>query len=150
VSQTLTVNIKLHPTKAQQAILERMMDTYIRTANQLVAAMVQARESLNLTSKHVTADLPSAVKNQAIQDAKSMFKRAKKKDFQIVPVLKKPYCTWNNQNYSFDFESVSLPTPRSSPTSSGRSASRGSRTNGLPRLLSRFSRLRKPAPRFSV
>lgn len=109
VSQTLTVNIKLHPTKAQQAILERMMDTYIRTANQLVAAMVQAQESLNLTSKHVTVDLPSAVKNQAIQDAKSVFKRAKKKDFQVVPVLKKPYCTWNNQNYSFDFESVSLP-----------------------------------------
>ncbi|OGX79981.1 transposase [Exiguobacterium sp. SH31] len=109
MSQTLTVNIKLHPTKEQQSILERMMRTYIGTTNQLVSDMVQARENLKLTSKNVSSDLPSAVKNQAIQDAKSMFKKAKKKGFQVVPVLKKPYCTWNNQNYSFDFESISLP-----------------------------------------
>jgi transposase len=33
----------------------------------------------------------------------------KKSEYKVVPVLKKPYCTWNNQNYSFDFESIFLP-----------------------------------------
>lgn len=109
MSQTLTVNIKLNPTKAQQSILESMIRTYIDMTNQIVSDMVTAQTMLNLTSRHVIANLPSAVKNQAIQDAKSLFKRAKKKDFQVVPVLKKPYCTWNNQNYSFDFESIAFP-----------------------------------------
>lgn len=51
----------------------------------------------------------SAVKNQAIKDAKSVFKKAKKSNFSIVPILKKTICNWNNQNYSFDFLYISLP-----------------------------------------
>ncbi|TCI51400.1 transposase [Exiguobacterium sp. SH5S13] len=109
MSQTLTVNIKLHPTKAQQATFEAMSRTYIATVNRIVSDMVAAQTMLDLTSRHVVADLPSAVKNQAIQDAKSVFRKAKKKDFRVVPFLKKPYCTWNNQNYSFDFESIAFP-----------------------------------------
>ncbi|MED1694886.1 hypothetical protein P4U84_23740, partial [Brevibacillus agri] len=56
-----------------------------------------------------SASLPSAVKNQAIKDAKSVFKKAKKSKFTTVPVLKKPVCIWNNQNYSFDFTHISMP-----------------------------------------
>ena len=109
MAQTLTVNIKLHPTKEQQSILKRMMSSYIHTANQLVSDMIESQSMLKLTSKHIHSHLPSAVKNQVIKDAQSVFKKAKKSTYKIIPVLKKPYCTWNNQNYSFDFESISLP-----------------------------------------
>lgn len=109
MSQTLTVNIKLLPTREQQSILKSMMGAYIHTVNQLVSDMVEAEAMLKLTSKNVPTHLPSAVKNQAIKDAQSVFKKAKKSKFEIIPILKKPYCTWNNQNYSFDFESISLP-----------------------------------------
>lgn len=109
MSQTLTVNIKLLPTREQQSILKSMMGAYIHTVNQLVSDIVEAEAMLKLTSKNVPTHLPSAVKNQAIKDAQSVFKKAKKSKFEIIPILKKPYCTWNNQNYSFDFESISLP-----------------------------------------
>ncbi|GAB2324745.1 RNA-guided endonuclease TnpB family protein [Alkalibacterium sp. m-11] len=38
-----------------------------------------------------------------------MFKKGKKKKFETVPLLKKPHCVWNNQNYSFDFRYISMP-----------------------------------------
>lgn len=53
--------------------------------------------------------MPSAVKNQAIKDAKSVFKKAKKSKFKIIPVLKKLICIWNNQNYSLDSTHISIP-----------------------------------------
>ncbi len=109
VSQTLTVNIKLKPTKKQEVVLKKMMTTYIETTNRLVSDMVKAQATLKLTSKSVSSPLPSAVKNQAIKDVQSVFKKAKKSKYKVVPILKKPYCTWNNQNYSFDFESIFLP-----------------------------------------
>nr|WP_251126152.1 MULTISPECIES: transposase [unclassified Exiguobacterium] len=105
----MTVNIKLIPTKEQQLILEEMMKTYIETTNRLVSDMVEVRATLKLTSKSVYSPLPSAVKNQAIKDAQSVFRKVKKSKYKVIPVLKKPYCTWNNQNYSFDFESIFLP-----------------------------------------
>lgn len=112
MSQTITVNIKLLPTKEQAEILEEMSTSYITTINELVAEMVHAEQLLKKTSKDVFVSLPSAVKNQLIQDAKSVFKKAKKTNFQRVPTLKKPLCVWNNQNYSFDFTHISLPIMR--------------------------------------
>lgn len=109
MSQTLTVNIKIYPTKEQESVLKSMMATYIETTNRLVSYMVKAEATLKLTSKNVSSLLPSAVKNQAIKDAQSVFRKVKKSKYKVVPVLKKPYCTWNNQNYSFDFESIFLP-----------------------------------------
>ena len=107
MSQTITVNIKLLPTKEQAEILEEMSTSYITAINELVAEMVHAEQLLKKTSKDVFVSLPSAVKNQLIQDAKSVFKKAKKTNFQRVPTLKKPLCVWNNQNYSFDFTHIS-------------------------------------------
>ena len=109
MSQTLTVNIKLRPTQEQESVLKNMMATYIETTNRLVSDMVEAQAMLKLTSKNVFSSLPSAVKNQSIKDAQSVFKKVKKSKYNVIPILKKPYCTWNNQNYSFDFESISLP-----------------------------------------
>ena len=109
MSQTITVKIKLIPTKEQEIILKEMGKQYIFTINTLVAEMVKAKKSTKKSSKDIVANLPSAVKNQAIKDAKSIFQKVKKEKFAVVPVLKKPLCIWNNQNYSFDFSHISFP-----------------------------------------
>ncbi|MCB5237566.1 RNA-guided endonuclease InsQ/TnpB family protein [Niallia circulans] len=106
MSQTITVKIKLFPTKEQATILQKMSKEYISTINMLVSEMVVEKKSTKKSSKDISASLPSAVKNQAIKDAKSVFKKSK---FATVPVLKKPVCIWNNQNYSFDFTHISMP-----------------------------------------
>ncbi|WP_100330660.1 RNA-guided endonuclease InsQ/TnpB family protein [Bacillus xiapuensis] len=109
MSQTITVKIKLLPTKEQDLTLTEMSKTYISTINDLVSEMVKEKKSTKKTSKNIGASLPSAVKNQAIKDAKSVFKKAKKTKLETIPVLKKPTCIWNNQNYSLDFTHISLP-----------------------------------------
>ncbi|MED3575075.1 transposase [Cytobacillus praedii] len=109
MSQTITVKIKLLPTKEQSSILNTMSKEYISTINTLVSEMVSEKKYTKKSSKDISVSLPSAVKNQAIKDAKCVFKKAKKNKFAIVPVLKKPVCIWNNQNYSFDFTHISMP-----------------------------------------
>ena len=109
MTQTITVTVKLLPTKEQISILREMSRTYISTINTLVFEMVAEKKSTKKSSKDLPASLPSAVKNQAIKDAKSVFNKAKKSKFTMVPVLKKPVCIWNNQNYSVDFTHISMP-----------------------------------------
>ncbi|MBO1627998.1 RNA-guided endonuclease InsQ/TnpB family protein [Bacillus arachidis] len=107
--QTITVKIKLLPTKEQASILNAMGTEYISTINALVSEMVAEKKTIKKTTKNVPANLPSAVKNQAIKDAKSVFQKVKKSRYKIVPILKKPVCVWNNQNYSFDLTHINLP-----------------------------------------
>ncbi|QKY68329.1 RNA-guided endonuclease TnpB family protein [Lentibacillus sp. CBA3610] len=109
MSQTITVKIKLLPTKEQASILYEMSQTYISVINTLVSEMVAEKKSTKKSSKDIPVHLPSAVKNQAIKDAKSVFKKTRKNQFTSVPVLKKPVCIWNNQNYSFDYTHISMP-----------------------------------------
>lgn len=97
------------------------MAEYINLVNQIVSDYVTSGHSLKYTSKDIIANLSSAVKNQAIQDAKSVFIRHKKavwtnarlkpedqKEIK-VPVLKKPVSIWNNQNYSLKNNILSFP-----------------------------------------
>jgi putative transposase len=87
-----------------------MSRVYIEVINRLVAEMIEEKKSTKKTTKDVVANLPSAVKNQAIKDAKSVFStKIKKSNYTIIPVLKKPVCVWNNQNYSFDYNYIYLP-----------------------------------------
>ncbi|MEW9675007.1 transposase [Lentibacillus sp. L22] len=109
MSQTITIKIKLLATKEQSSILYEMSQTYISTINTLVSEMVKEKKSTKKSSKDIHIPLPSAVKNQAIKDAKSVFKKAKKNKYEVVPNLKKPVCIWNNQNYSFDSTHISVP-----------------------------------------
>jgi|LGOV01.1.fsa_nt_gb putative transposase len=102
-----TVKIKLLPTIEQENHLISISKTYIKTVNETVSEMVGAEKVLKLTSKDVGAPMPSAVKNQAIRDAKSVYKKSKK--LGTVPVLKKPVCTWNNQNYNVNDGSIDFP-----------------------------------------
>ncbi|MED0988373.1 transposase [Bacillus nitratireducens] len=107
--QTVTVKIKLLPTKEQASILNAMGKEYISTINALVSEMVAEKKTTKKTTKDVPVNLPSAVKNQAIKEAKSVFQKVKKAKYKIIPVLKKAICVWNNQNYSFDFTHIRLP-----------------------------------------
>lgn len=83
------------------------MNEYIRTVNECVADMVTFNEFGKLTSKNVCARLPSALKNQCIADAKSVFKKYRKTG--IESILKKPIAVWNNQNYKVTAECISFP-----------------------------------------
>ncbi|MBK5246812.1 MAG: hypothetical protein JJE49_06030 [Peptostreptococcaceae bacterium] len=114
--------IKLLPTKAQKTLIKSTMKEYIKLVNSIVADYVDVMENLKYTRKDVTANLPSAVKNQAIQDASSIFKKYKKevalnskskkhhtkakrpaepKEVK-VPILKKEVSIWNNQNFNVE------------------------------------------------
>ncbi len=117
----ITVKIKLEPTKEQESLLQATTNEYIRLVNNIVADFVKADAPLKYTSKTVIAELPSAVKNQAIKDARSVFKKYKKnvcanarlepEDQREVrvPILKKPVAIWNNQNYSLKENILSFP-----------------------------------------
>ncbi|UNK18360.1 transposase [Paenibacillus sp. N3/727] len=110
MAQTITVKVKLLPTTEQIQRLKQSSNEYIGVVNMLIAEMVEEKKSTKKTTRDVPANLPSAVKNQAIKDAKSVFStKVKKSKYTIVPILKKPVCVWNNQNYSFDFTHISIP-----------------------------------------
>ncbi|MBK5349195.1 transposase [Bacillus sp. TH22] len=110
MSQTLTVKVKLLPTKEQMCLLEKSSREYIKVMNMLVSEMADTKASTKKSTKDIEANIPSAVKNQAIKDAKSLFAtKVKKSKYKIIPILKRPVCVWNNQNYSFDCTYISIP-----------------------------------------
>ncbi|EJR45715.1 RNA-guided endonuclease TnpB family protein [Bacillus mycoides] len=110
MSQALTVKVKLIPTKEQISLLEQSSCEYIKVINMLVSEMVEAKKSTKKSTKDIEANIPSAVKNQAIKDAKSLFAtKVKKSNYKVIPILKRPVCVWNNQNYSFDSTYISIP-----------------------------------------
>ena len=61
------------------------------------------------STKDFIAALPSAVKNQALRDARSVWKRS----FELgsIPVLRKPICQWNNQNWRIEGDERQLLLP---------------------------------------
>ncbi|ALZ64635.1 hypothetical protein FORC13_p150 (plasmid) [Bacillus cereus] len=104
MSQTIMVKVKLLLTKVQIQLLEQSSQEYIKVINTLVSEMVEAKKSTKKSTKDIKANIPSAVKNQAIKDENNVFStKVKKNKYKIVPILKKPVCVWNNQNYSFGF-----------------------------------------------
>lgn len=104
-----TIKIKLIPTKEQQIILDKTSKEYIATVNMLVSEMVKAEKILNISTKDFFACIPSAVKNQCIRDAKSIYKKHKKGVTKTIATLKKPVCIWNNQNFSIELSTISFP-----------------------------------------
>lgn len=116
----ITVKFKRLPTKEQSILIEKTMNEYVEATNAIVKSLVEGTET-NFTSRNVKAELPSALKNQTIRDAKSVVRRYLKavkvncrKDPAMqkevnVPVLKKPVATWNNQNFSVKIGHLSFP-----------------------------------------
>ena len=98
-----TASVRLYPTPEQAAILRAHCQEYISTVNVLVQALdsdVLPEGGEGASTKDFTAALPSAVKNQALRDARSVWKRSF--ELGIIPVLRKPICQWNNQNWRIE------------------------------------------------
>lgn len=125
----LSETIKLYPTQAQKILLEKTMLGYIQTVNSLVSAAASGISIKDCTTADVEADLPSALKNQCIRDAKSIVKKHYKECRKAVlknrslskrgsairvhapklPVLKKSCCYINNQNYKVKDNCIEFP-----------------------------------------
>ncbi|MEK3790775.1 transposase [Paenibacillus sp. FSL R7-0204] len=84
-----------------------MGNEYIRTVNELTEQAERSGTFPKLTSKTIHANLPSAVKNQVIRDAKSLFQRFKKTKKR--PLLQKRVYYVNNQNYTIWGNHISFP-----------------------------------------
>ena len=109
MEQVITIKIPLKPTKKQLKLIKDGCQEYIATINNLVSEMVEDKKTTKKTSKHVNAELNSAVKNQAIKDAKSVFQKVKESRYETIPILKKPQIIWNNQNYKIGTKVIELP-----------------------------------------
>jgi putative transposase len=106
VSKT-TLQVRLYPTPEQARLLMAHCQEYISTVNVLVAAFDSDVLTGNVSTKDFTAYLSSAVKNQALRDAQSIFKRSF--ELECIPMLKKPMCQWNNQNWRIEQGLLILP-----------------------------------------
>jgi putative transposase len=105
-----TVQVRLYPTPQQAALLRAHCQEYLSTITVLVAALdsdVLPDGGACASTKDFTAALPSAVKNQALRDAHSVWKRSC--DLGRIPVLRKPVCQWNNQNWRIENDRLLLP-----------------------------------------
>lgn len=102
-----TVPVRLYPTPEQAAILRAHCQEYISTVNVLVHALDSAMLPEDASTKDFTAALPSAVKNQALRDARSVWKRSF--ELGLIPVLRKPICQWNNQNWRIEGNTLLIP-----------------------------------------
>jgi putative transposase len=105
-----TVPVRLYPTPEQAALLRAHCQEYIGTINVLVQALDSAvlpDEGEEASTKDFTAALPSAVKNQALRDAHAVWKRSF--DLGRIPLLRKPICQWNNQNWRIEGETLLIP-----------------------------------------
>ena len=95
-----TAQIRLYPTRAQARMLREHCAEYIDCVNTIVQAHDADMLPKGFSTKDFTAPLPSAVKNQVIRDARSVYTRS----FELgrIPHLKKPFAQWNNQNWKLE------------------------------------------------
>ncbi len=125
----LSETVKLYPTEYQKALIIQTMAEYIDTVNRLVSDAVSGCSIAKITTADVRANLPSALLNQCIRDAKSIVKKHYKychkavlKNRSLVkhgsairaiaphlPVLKKACCYINNQNYRVKNNCIAFP-----------------------------------------
>jgi len=104
---TTTFLARLYPTPEQAALLRAHCQEYLATINVLTQALDAGIFPAQGSTKDFTAALPSAVKNQALRDARSVAKRAVA--LGRLPRLRKPICQWNNQNWRVEGDHLVLP-----------------------------------------
>ena len=124
----LSETVKLYMTGEQKSLITATMTEYINTVNRLVSVAVNGTSISKYTTADVKANLPSALTNQCIRDAKSIVKKYNKacrdadrknvklakqgknvKVIATVPVLGKPCCYINNQNYKINGDYIEFP-----------------------------------------
>lgn len=104
---TTTVQVRLHPTPEQSHLLMEHCQEYISTVNILVQAQELEILPNDASTKDFKALLPGTVKNQALRDAQSVYKKSI--ELGVIPVLKKPICQWNNQNWHLTDCTLTIP-----------------------------------------
>ena len=125
----LSETVKLYMSKEQKPLVNMAMNEYINTVNSLVSVAVNGVSISKYTTADVNANLPSALINQCIRDAKSVVKKYNKAVRQVsvknkklaeqgsavpvkgpaVPVLKRPCCYINNQNFKVRDDCIEIP-----------------------------------------
>ena len=110
----LTETVKLYPNKYQTELIKATMSEYISTVNKLVFDAVNGRAITKMTTADVKVNLPSALCNQCIRDAKSIIRKYNKalrnSDTKVrLPVLKKMCCYINNQNFRISDDCIGFP-----------------------------------------
>ena len=125
----LSETVKVYPTEYKKTLISQTMTEYIETVNSLVSDAVSGHSIAKITTADVNANLPSALLNQCIRDAKSVVKRHYKYCHKAVlknrifakcgsairtkapnlPILKKPCCYINNQNYKIKENHIEFP-----------------------------------------
>lgn len=150
----LTTSLKLELNSSDEHLLRAEMEKYIACVNSLVALHLSGVSIQKLSSKDVVAELPAAVKNQAIRDAKSVLRRYAKKQRKVerkrawfaeqgktpkrpirnakVPILRRPVLLVNNQNFKIDLDAktVSFPLFRD-----GETAPRKTKRNSVQKVI---------------
>lgn len=125
----LSETVKVYPTEYQKNLITQTMTEYIDIVNRLVFDAVNGHSIEKTTTADVSANLPSALTNQCIRDAKSIVKKHYKSCHKAVlknrslvkrgstirtkapnlPILKKPCCYINNQNYRLKNNCIEFP-----------------------------------------
>ena len=125
----LSETVKIYPTEYQKNLIIQTMTEYINTVNRLVSDAASGHSIAKTTTADVSANLPSALLNQCIRDARSIVKKHYKychkavlKNRSLVkrssnirvkapnlPILKKPCCYINNQNYRLKDDYIEFP-----------------------------------------
>lgn len=105
----ITVQFKVSPTKEQESHLHQTMGEFVRSVNDLVQYISSQSEMPKLSSARFRANLPSSVKSEVVLCAKSVYQKYKKGVGKSLAVLKKPVCTWNNQNFKIKQDSIEFP-----------------------------------------
>ena len=150
----LTTSLKLELNSSDEHLLRAEMEKYIACVNSLVALHLSGVSIQKFSSKDVVAELPAAVKNQAIRDAKSVLRRYAKKQRKVerkrawfaeqgktpkrpirnakVPILRRPVLLVNNQNFKIDLDAktVSFPLFRD-----GETAPRKTKRNSVQKVI---------------
>ena len=125
----LSETVKLYITKEQKKLIAATMNEYVCTVNHLVSIAVNGTSIRKYTTANIDANLPSAIANQCIRDAKSIVTKYNKavrkagaenqktakqvsgvREKEVrVPVLKKPCCYINNQNFKLNGNAIEFP-----------------------------------------
>ena len=68
----LVETVKLYLNNSQRKLIKSTMKEYIATVNSLVSMDINGTSIAKVTTANVSANLPSALTNQCIRDAKSI------------------------------------------------------------------------------
>ncbi len=130
-----TLQVRLYPTPEQGRLLMEHCQEYISTVNVLSHALDAdlIPHDDTFSTKDFVAALPSCVKNQALRDARSVFKRSLELD--TLPMLKKPICQWNNQNWGETQGILTLPVSMNGKTQQIHISCADVALDGLPGIL---------------